>query len=491
MNMRMELTGQMRMEQRMKLAPRMIQSMEVLQLPMLALQEKIEAELNSNPVLERADEPAEPTSETAETPSESILEKELVVSEDGDRLEDFQRLDHLDEVFKEYFSNGDFSRSSSYDPSEPDRKLEAIQNTAAVGQSLQDALKEQWRLVEASDAVKAAGELIIESLDEKGYLTVRLEQLCQNDKQSFSIEHLEEALRLVQQLDPPGVGARDVRECLLIQMRQFPEDMSFEIEIVQKHWQELLENRLPQIAKKMNSSLEQVKRAIERMSKIDLSPGLQIGRNDNYPITADIVVEPDENGGFRAVLAETELPNLRVNRFYQQMAKNRCIDEKTRQFLQKNIRSAQWFMDAIAQRRQTLQKVAQAIVDYQRDFFEKGPLYLKPLPMSAIAEKVGVHVATISRAVSGKYIQCSQGIVPLRSFFSGGLEDENGQERSWDALKTKLQELVDQEDKTNPLSDDQLRQKLAEAGMGNIARRTVAKYRKILNIPTARFRRKY
>jgi len=479
------------MEQRIKLAPRMIQSMEVLQLPMLALQEKIEAELNSNPVLERADEPAEPTSETAEAPSESILEKELVVSEDGDRLEDFQRLDHLDEVFKEYFSNGDFSRSSSYDPSEPDRKLEAIQNTAAVGQSLQDALKEQWRLVEASDEVKAAGELIIESLDEKGYLTVRLEQLCQNDKQSFSIEHLEEALRLVQQLDPPGVGARDVRECLLIQMRQFPEDMSFEMEIVQKHWQELLENRLPQIAKKMNSSLEQVKRAIERMSKIDLSPGLQIGRNDNYPITADIVVEPDENGGFRAVLVETELPNLRVNRFYQQMAKNRCIDEKTRQFLQKNIRSAQWFMDAIAQRRQTLQKVAQAIVDYQRDFFEKGPLYLKPLPMSAIAEKVGVHVATISRAVSGKYIQCSQGIVPLRSFFSGGLEDENGQERSWDALKTKLQELVDQEDKTNPLSDDQLRQKLAEAGMGNIARRTVAKYRKILNIPTARFRRKY
>lgn len=491
MNMRMNLSGQMRMEQRMKLAPRMIQSMEVLQLPLLALQEKIEAELNSNPVLERVEETAEQAAPAQELSEEPLPEKEMVVSEDPDRLEDFQRLDSLDEEFEEYISNGDFFRRGAYDPSEPDRKLEAIQNTPAAGQSLQEYLKDQWRLVDASEEVRAAGEQILENLDEKGYLTVPLEQLYQKDKSPFTLEHLHQALGLVQQLEPTGVGARDVRECLLIQLRQSPEDRSIEIRLLENHWQELLENRLPQIAKKMNCSLEEVNKAIERMSKMDLSPGLQIGRNDNHPITADIVVEPDESGGFRAVLVETDLPNLRVNRFYQQMARNRRIDEQTRQFLQKNIRSAQWFMDAIAQRRQTLQKVAQAVVDYQRDFFEKGPLYLKPLPMSVIAEKVGVHVATVSRAVAGKYVQCPQGILPLRSFFSGGLEDESGQERSWDALKAKLQELVDSEDKSNPLSDDQLRQKLAEAGMGNIARRTVAKYRKILNIPTARFRKKY
>ncbi len=491
MAMRMTMTGQMRMEQRMKLAPRMIQSMEVLQLPLLALQEKIEAELNSNPVLELDEERAEGPVDSDGSDQEVTPEQELVVHDDPDHVEDFQRLDSMGEDFDEYIAKSGSYTPASYDPTEPDRKLEAMNNTAAAGKSLHDFLKEQWRLVDADSEVKAAGEQIIDYIDEKGYLTVRLEQLHNKDKHDFNVEHLEQALRMVQKLEPTGVGARDVRECLLIQMRQFPEDMTFEMQLVQQYWEDLLENHLPQIARKMNCSVEQINRAIERMSKLDTSPGLQVGRNENHPITADILVEQEEDGNFRVALADAYLPNLRVSGFYQKMARNRRIDEKTREFLQKNIRSAQWFMDAIAQRRQTLLKVAQAVVDYQKEFFEKGSLYLKPLPMAVIAEKVGVHVATVSRAVAGKYMQCSQGILPLRSFFSGGLEDDSGQERSWDAVKAKLQEIVDAEDKANPLNDDDLRQKLADAGMGNIARRTVAKYRKIMNIPTARFRKKY
>lgn len=492
MAMRMSMTGQMRMEQRMKLAPRMIQSMEVLQLPLLALQEKIEAELNSNPVLELAEDHADGPVEANEQAEEDLPpEQELVVNDDSDHIEDFQRLDSMGEDFDEYIAKSAPSHSRSYDPSEPDRKLEAMNNTAAAGQSLNDYLKEQWRLMDARPEVKAAGEKIIDYIDEKGYLTVRLEQLYNKDKKDYTMEHLRQALEMVQKLEPAGVGARDVRECLLIQMRQCPDDMTFEMQLIRHHWEDLLENHLPQIAKKMNCSVERINRAIERMSKLDTSPGLQIGRNENHPVTADILVEPDGSGGFRVSLADAYLPNLQVSRFYRKMARNRRIDEKTREFLQKNIRSAQWFMDAIAQRRQTLLKVARAVVDYQKEFFEKGSLYLKPLPMAVIAEKVGVHVATVSRAVAGKYVQCGQGILPLRSFFSGGLEDENGQQRSWDAVKAKLQEIVDQEDKSNPFSDDELRKKLAEAGMGNIARRTVAKYRKILNIPTARFRKKY
>jgi RNA polymerase sigma-54 factor len=491
MAMRMSMTGQMRMEQRMKLAPRMIQSMEVLQLPLLALQEKIEAELNSNPVLELAEDHAEMPAEAEGQSADLPPERELVVREDSDHVEDFQRLESMGEDFDEYISKSGPIRSGSYDASEPDRKLEAMNNTAAACKSLNDFLKDQWRLTDVSPEVRAAGEQIIDYIDEKGYLTVRLEQLYNKDKHDFQMEHLEEALRMVQRLEPAGVGARDVRECLLIQMRQFPEDMSFEMELIEQHWDDLLENHLPQIAKKMHCSVEQVNRAIERIGKLDMSPGLQVGRSDNHPITADILVEPAEGGGFTVSMTDAYLPNLRVSGFYQKMAKNRRIDEKTREFLQKNIRSAQWFMDAIAQRRRTLLKVARAVVDHQKEFFEKGSLYLKPLPMASIAEKVGVHVATVSRAVAGKYVQCPQGILPLRSFFSGGLEDESGQERSWDAVKAKLQELVDGEDKANPLSDDDLRKKLSQAGMGNIARRTVAKYRKILNIPTARFRKKY
>lgn len=501
MAMKLSMTGQMRMEQKMKLAPRMIQSMEVLQLPLLALQEKIEAELNSNPVLEMAEQEPE-RMESAESDSSAVSnEQELVVNEGTDNAVDFQRLDSLGDDYDEYL-NGSGSMKEQYadyyqptyqraNTGDPDKKMEALQNTAAGGQSLNDSLKDQWRLVEADEKVKAAGELIIDYLDEKGYLTIRLEQLHNKDKHDFGMEHLEQALELVQKLEPTGVGARDVRECMLIQMRQHSEDMSFEIDLVQKHWQDLLENHLPQIAKKMNCSVDLITRAIERMSKLDTSPGLIVGRNENHPITADVIVEPDDKGGYTIQLADTQLPNLRVNNFYKKMSRNRAIDDQTRQFLQKNIRSAQWFMDAIEQRKNTLLRVAGAIVNHQQVFFSKGKLHLKPLPMSTIADEVGVHIATVSRAVAGKYIQSPQGILPLRSFFSGGTEDQNGQERSYDAVKAKLQQIVDNEDKANPLSDDELREKLTEAGIGNIARRTVAKYRKILNIPTARFRKRY
>ena len=173
------------------------------------------------------------------------------------------------------------------------------------------------------------------------------------------------------------------------------------------------------------------------------------------------------------------------------MAKDTRVSEKTRKFLHDNIRSARWIMDAIEQRKNTLLKVTTAVVKYQHDFFEKGPLYLRPLPMSKVADEVGVHLATVSRAVSGKYMQCSWGVLPLRKFFSGGTEDTNGEQHSWEAIRVKLQQIVDAEDKTKPLSDDQIRRKLAEAGIENLARRTVAKYRKLMNIPTARFRKKY
>ena len=359
------------------------------------------------------------------------------------------------------------------------------------GKSLNDHLKEQWRLIEADEKIKKAGDLIIDYIDDKGFLAVRLEQLHNKDRHDFGIEHLTQALDLVQRLEPAGVGARDLRDCLLIQMAQFPEDMSFEAELVEDHWQMLLENKLPQIAKKMNCDVARVNQAIVRMSKLDTSPGLQVGRNTNHPIPADVIVEPDGSGNYDVSLTDTRMPNLRVNSFYLKMAKDKQIEQKTRQFLQQNIRSAQWFMDAIEQRKHTLLNVAGVVVNHQKEFFDKGPLHLKPLPMSAVADKVGVHIATVSRAVAGKYVQCSQGILPLRSFFNGGMETEDGKSHSWDAVKAKLQEIVDAEDKSNPLSDDEIREKLAQAGSGQIARRTVAKYRKLLNIPTARFRKKY
>jgi RNA polymerase sigma-54 factor len=293
-------------------------------------------------------------------------------------------------------------------------------------------------------------------------------------------------------LEPPGVGARDLRECLLIQMAQSADDMGFEMRLVNDHMDALLENRLPEIAKKMHCSIEQVNHAVERMSKLDTSPGLQIGLDRNHPVTADVIVEPSEGPDEYAVrLADANLPRLRVSSYYSRMAKDTATGDNTKKFLLNNIRSAQWIIDAIEQRKNTLLKVTKAVVKHQKDFFDKGQLYLRPLPMSTVADEVGVHLATVSRAVAGKYMQCPAGVLPLRKFFSGGMEDANGRARSWEAIRAKLQQIINAEDKARPLSDDEIRKKLAEAGIENLARRTVAKYRKLLNIPAARFRKKY
>jgi len=490
--MKLEMRGQMRLEQRMKLAPRMIQSMEILQLPILALQERIEQELNNNPVLEIEEQSSTEEDGAVEQPSDDdINEKDLVVNTDNNKTEDFKRLDSLDDDFKSYMSEAGSFRTRRR-TEESDGKLEAIKNTAAPSQSLHEYLTDQWRLVDAEEPVKKAGSTIIDYIDDRGYLTVRLEQLHNKDKADFTIDHLKQALGLVQELEPAGVGARDLKECLLIQMAQSSEDMSFEARIVAEHMEELLENRLPDIAKKMHCNIEEINRAIVRMSKLDTSPGLQIGRSQNHPVTADVIVESaDDSPGYSVRLANSNLPPLRVSSYYARIAKDPTVSEKTKKFLQDNIRSAKWIIDAIEQRKNTLLKVAKAVVKYQKDFFEKGNLYLRPLPMSKVAEDVGVHLATVSRAVAGKYIQCYWGILPLRKFFSGGTEDVNGRGHSWEAIRAELQRIIDAEDKTKPLSDDQICKKLVEAGIKNIARRTVAKYRKLLNIPAARFRKKY
>jgi RNA polymerase sigma-54 factor len=490
--MKLEMRGQMRLEQRMVLAPHMIQSMEILQLPILALQERIEQELNTNPVLE-IEEPAaaEPSASADQSSDDEINEKDLVVDTDNNKVKDFERLDSLDDEYKDYMGqSGPFHSRRQSDDADP--KLQAMKNTAAPAQSLHEHLMDQWRLVETDEPVKKAGSRIIDYIDDRGYLSVRLEQLHNKDRNDFNIDQLKTALDLVQKLDPAGVGARDLRECLLIQIARSSDDMSFEARLIADHMDALLNNRLPHIAKQMACSLEQINSAVERLSKFDTSPGLQVGPDRNMPVAADIIIEPsDDSGQFTIRLADSHLPRLRISDYYTRMVKDASVGQKTRKFLKNNVRSARWIMEAIEQRKNTLLKVATSVVNHQKDFFAKGQLYLQPLPMSKVADDVGVHLATVSRAVAGKYVQCPWGILPLRKFFSGGTEDDTGRAHSWEAIRAKLQQIIDAEDKTKPLNDDQIRKELAKAGIKNLARRTVAKYRKILNIPAARYRKKY
>ncbi|MFA6187035.1 MAG: RNA polymerase factor sigma-54 [Phycisphaerae bacterium] len=489
--MKLSMTGQMRMDQRMKLAPRMIQSMEILQLPTLGLIEKIETELNSNPTLEVADnDDAAGVDEKVEQIIEAEqAEKNLTTSRDKKR-DEFKRFEEFVEGTDDYFYRAESSKRSGNDD-EPDKKMEAMNNTADSGQSLHEYLSEQWRLVDANEKIKKAGQLIIDYIDEKGYLRVRLQQLHNKDRHDFDVEHLESALKLIQGLEPAGIGARDVKECLLIQMAQSADDMSFETELVSKYLDKLLENKLPEIARKMNCSVERIGQAIARMRKFDTSPGLQIGARRNHPIKADVIVESDDAGGFRVYLADRSIPSLRINQYYASMSKDKNLDVKARDFLKNNIRSAQWLMDAIEQRKHTLLRVSQEVVERQKEFFEKGTMFLRPLPMSEIANAVGVHIATVSRAAAGKYIQSPQGIMPLRDLFGGGMETDSGIDESFEAIRAKMQQIIDNEDKSKPLNDDEIKLKLEELGVKNIARRTVAKYRKIMNIPTTRFRKRF
>ena len=490
--MRMEMTGQMRLEQRMKLAPHMIQSMEILQLPLLALQERIEQELNSNPLLE-LEEPEAP--EDAEEDQDGFdedaqAEKDMVISTDSNSVEDFERLESLGNEFRDVIDPS-APMPSKGAGDEVDSKLQALKNTAALPQSLHEHLIEQWHLLDVTDGEKNAGESIIDYIDNRGFLSVRLEQLHNKDKNDYSYDDLVAALEWVQTLEPTGVGARDLGECLRIQLSQMPEDRQFELTLIEKHMDALLDNRLPEIAKKMRCSLDQINLAIEHLSRLDTSPGLQVSQSPNFPITPDVVVEAQEGGDYVVRLVDSNMPSLRLNDYYTDMIKDKQTAEATKKYLRTNIRSAQWIMVAIEQRKSTLLRVTRAIVKHQKEFFDQGAAHLRPLPMARVAEDVGIHVATVSRAVSGKYMQCPWGILSLRKFFSGGKEDASGQERSWEAIRIQLQRIIDHEDKGKPFNDDQISKKLMEAGFSKIARRTVAKYRGIMNIPTARFRKKY
>jgi RNA polymerase sigma-54 factor len=304
----------------------------------------------------------------------------------------------------------------------------------------------------------------------------------------------------VQNLEPPGVGARDLRECLLLQLSALEDDdelsrghdFDLEYALVTDHLKDLEMNRYPQISKKLGRSIPDIQAAVGRLRRsLHPHPGKQVGRDEAPPITPDAVIYLDEDTGkYEIEMTNDPAPNLYVSGMYRRMLKDKAVDKKTREFLANNVRNARWLIESIEQRRSTIHRVIRAVVDAQQEFFEKGPESLKPLPMIQVADQLGIHVATVSRAVSEKWIQTPRGVFPLRRFFSGGTQSADGEDMSWDAVKEKLKVIIAEEDKKNPLNDDEIVDKLAEQGL-TLARRTVAKYRKILNIPTARQRREF
>jgi RNA polymerase sigma-54 factor len=482
--MRLDTTQQMRTEMRLRMAPRMIQSMEILQLPVLALQERIEQELSENPVLVDLRESGSADAESDEPAAAAKAEPE-----GESATSEFDSLIGLDENWSEIYDEGP-RRSRASLNEESDRKQEAMQNMASRPRSFHDDLVEQLRFFDCDPTVRALAEYIIYNLDERGYFRLSLHDIVRDLNGSATPEQAEEALQLVQRLDPPGVGARDLRECLLLQLT--PESPCYDVlyTLISQHLDDLEHNRLPAIEKKTGVPLEKIKEAIEQLRRLNFRPGASFAAENAQYVIPDLIVEQNEHGSYNVRLVDENTPLLSISRSYQKLLRNKETDPRTREYIQKRIQSARWLIESIEQRRNTLLKVARAIIEHQKEFLDKGPEYIEPLKMQQIADRVGVHVTTVSRAVDDKWVQTPRGIFPLKRFFGGGTTTTDGEEVAWDTIKQKLLEVIAKEDKQSPMSDEEIVEEMGRQGF-KVARRTVTKYRQALLIPSSRQRRQF
>ncbi|MGP1273677.1 MAG: RNA polymerase factor sigma-54 [Phycisphaerales bacterium] len=507
MSMHFNQSQSMRLGQQMKLAPSVIQSMEILQMPLAELEERIDQELENNITLELA----EPERDELDTPEHIDDRHDHTADNDSEsfgRLDDFTA-DVPDIVENQFDSSArigtdraEAGRPAGRLDGEPDAKSEAMAQAPARQGTLQDQLLDQWRFADVDEDTARAGQAIIGYLDDDGYLRVPLEEIAAKAPANapVAVEGLHTALQALQLLlDPPGTAARDVRECLLLQLDAIEDEpgtgdtdlLATVRTLIEHHLDDLSQNRLPRIAEATGLSIDDIKRAMEFMRRLSLAPARALAPARTVFVIPDAVVEYDEDEDrYIAYLTDRRHANLRINREYALMSKDRGLEKKDRDFIKTNIANAQWLIDAVNQRSSTLLRVIRVVIDAQRDYFDYGPEQLKPLPMTQVAEQLGVHVATVSRAVADKHIQTPRGIVPLRGFFTGGLSTDTGEEMSYDAVKAALREVVDAEDKAKPLSDDALAKALKDKGI-DIARRTVAKYRGQLDIPSARLRKAY
>lgn len=493
--MRLDTSMSQRMDQRMILAPRMIQSMEILQLPIMALQERIQTELQENPVLEMkeargkddVDEPEAPVAtqeREVDDPS-----RELVIDERHDYEKDFDRLEAINKDWSDHF-NEESRPSSNRISEEMDKKHDAMANMASRPQSLQEYLEEQVGFLSITPDDERILTVLIANLDDRGYMTTPLDDIAKQIEPAPPVEKVEENLKRLQTFDPPGIGARDYKECLLLQLT--PETPYRDVlkALIVNHLEDIEHNRLPVIQKKTGFDIETIREAIEELKRLNFKPGAVFHQEHIPYVIPDIAIEVDENGEYTVRLLDDWTPSVYISKRMWETYKDKSTDQKTREYLKRKLVAAQWLIDAIEQRRKTVTNVTKAIVKHQKVFLDKGPEFIEPLKMQQIADQVGVHVTTVSRAVDDKWVQTPRGIFPLKRFFGGGTQTASGEEVAWETIKQKLLDVIANENKSEPLSDEDLQKKLEEQGFP-IKRRTITKYRKMLNIPSSRQRKQW
>jgi RNA polymerase sigma-54 factor len=468
----------LKVSQRQILTPGLVQMVSVLALNRLELREMINQEIMANPVL---DEVSEDNVTADSYTDEAFLKKETEKVPEKEAANPFDEFD-FGSFFSQYLDTGT-ERSISSEREEVEKP--SFEKFLSSASSLADHLEWQLSVAICTETVRKIAETIIGNLDENGYLMATLDEIAASG--NYSMEDVEEALAMVQEFDPPGVGARDLQECLMMQLKVVDPDNTLARQIIAEHLKLLQNNQIKDVARAVNRPVELVKRAVDSIKRLDPKPGLR------YNKTEPRLVEPDVqfrkvDGEWQVFMNDDDLPQLRLSPTYRRLLVHGAADRDVRNYVKERFTAAVQLMRNIEQRKHTILRVCHSILARQGDFLDYGPDYLKPMMIKEVAEEVGVHPSTVSRAVANKYVHTPQGVLELRSFFSESVNGPQGSEMSLSSLKRRVKQMIKEEDASHPYTDDQITKKLNDEGI-HVTRRTVAKYREDLRIPSTHRRR--
>jgi RNA polymerase sigma-54 factor len=487
----------LRVAQKQILTPGLVQMVSVLALNRLELKEMINEEIVANPVLEELNE----DSVTVENYSdEAFLKAETEKIPETEPANPFDEFD-VASFFNQYLDSGAGAERGEHEVIERPSFDKFLSSPAGLSEHL------NWQLSMAvcTEIVREIAEAIIGNLDENGYLSASLDEIAQGGK--YSMEDVEEALAVVQEFDPLGVASRNLRECLLTQLRTLDPQNTLAQQIVADclpkrplaaSEEELLDpetpltrllqaNQLKEIARALNRPVELVKRAVDSIKRLDPRPGLRYNKTQARLVEPDVYFRKVDDQ-WQIVMNEDDLPQLRLSPVYRKLLARDAADREVRNYVKERFTAALQLMKSIEQRKHTILRVCEIIIDRQRDFLDHGADHLKPMMIKEVAEEVGVHPSTVSRAVSSKYAHTPQGVVELRSFFSESVNGPEGSNMSLQTLKRQVKKMIDEEDPAHPMTDDLIAKKLGDTGI-HVTRRTVAKYREDLHIPSTHQRR--
>jgi RNA polymerase sigma-54 factor len=477
--MALEQKLHLKLSQKLIMTPSLQQAIKLLQLSKLELQEVLNQELLENPLLEESAE----EQKAEETPAEETEAKAQaeeapkVETKDEKEKDSFDEIDY-DAYFQDYIEYG-------YNPRGMGEEHEEfpIENTLTRPPNLADHLTWQLSMSDASPRTKEIAAFIIGNIDEDGYLRASNDEIMAAG--GYQAEEVETAVRAVQSLDPIGVGARDLRECLLLQLRFLDIDAPLVEIIIRDHWDEFMQRKFVPLAKSLGIDMKTLEGIVELIKHLDPKPGRKYSNERAIYVEPDVYIQKvgDE---YVIVLNEDGMPKLRINSGYRSMLNSMDSkqDGETVNYIKDKIRSAVWLIKSLDQRQRTIYKVAESIVKHQREFLEKGIDYLRPLVLRDVADDIQMHESTVSRVVSNKYMHTPRGLFLMKYFFHSGIDSDTGEDISSLTVKKKIQSFIDNEDPRKPLSDSKIMKILNDEGI-NIARRTVAKYRDELNIPSS------